>query len=67
MRSKRGVIEARLDIAAVQTFLCIWARTGKAPSTEELQKMADDLESAGNVLQRTINAAIEILESGVES
>lgn len=68
MAAKRtGTTGAVLDLLEVQTALEVSAQAGKAITPLEAAKLAQKVEAARDLLQRTILAATRILEDGQEA
>ena len=65
--ARKGTTGAILDLLDVQTRLEICAQLGKQIGPEEAAPLAKKIESARDLLQRSILAAAKALEDGAQT
>ena len=65
--ARKGTTGAILDLLDVQTRLEICAQLGKPIGPEEATPLAKKIESARDLLQRSILAAAKALEDGAQT
>jgi hypothetical protein len=64
---RKGTTGAVLDLLEVQTALEVCSQTGKHIAPIDAARLAEKIEAARDLLQRSILAATRILEDGQEA